>query len=111
MLVLLPDVEDALVVDVAGLLLEEDDRCVAFGRVVDVSGQTTFEPPLAMALPHYRLGQTPAPRPSGLGVAVRGVDSTRLLDRREKDGASEGWATLTGRWREDELAVVADGAP
>jgi len=105
-LLLLPDVEDALVVDVAGLLLKEDDQCIAFGRVVDVSGQTTFEPPLFMALPHYRPGQAPAPRPSGLGVAVRGVDSTRLLNRREKDGASEGWATLTGRWREGEFAVV-----
>jgi len=105
-LVLLRDVEDALVVDVAGLLLKEDDWCVAFGRVVDVSGRTTFEPPLFATQPYYRPGQAPTPRPSGLGVAVRGVDSTRLLDRREKDGASEGWVTLTGRWRKDELAVV-----
>lgn len=106
MLVLLREVEDALVVDVAGLLLREGDRCVAFGRVVDVSGRTTFEPPLFITLPYYRPGEAPAPRPSGLGVAVRGVDSTRLLDRREKDGASEGWATLIGHWLEDELAVV-----
>jgi len=105
-LVLLRDVEDALVVDVAGLLLGEDDRCVAFGRVVDIAGQTTFEPPLFMALPRYGPGEAPAPRPSGLGVAVRGVDSTRLLDRREKDGALEGWATLAGRWSENGLAVV-----
>lgn len=92
--------------DVAGLLLNEDDQCVAFGRVVEVSGQTTFEPPLPMALPNYRPGQAPAPRSSGLGVAVRGVDGTKLLDRRMKDGASEGWATLAGRWREGEFAVV-----
>lgn len=92
--------------DVAGLLLGEDDRCVAFGRVVGVAGRTTFEPPLFMALPNHWTEQAPAPRPSGLGVAVDGVDSTRLLDRREKDGAWEGWATLTGHWRQGGLAVV-----
>lgn len=104
---LLRDFEDPLVVDVADLLLREDDRCLAFGRVVEVSGQMIFEPPLFVALPYYAPGQAPAPRSSGLGVAVRGVDSTRLLDRREKDGAREGWGTLTGRWREHGLDVMS----
>lgn len=57
---------------VAGLLLIEGDQRVAFGRVLDVFMQTTFEPPLAMALPYDRPGQAPAPRSSGLGVAAAG---------------------------------------
>lgn len=90
--------------DVAGLLLEPGDRCSAFGRYVRAGDVVAFEPPLQPAV-GYRPGYEPAPRPSGLGVAVRGVDESRLLDRRQRDGALEGWVTLGGTWHGDALEV------
>lgn len=87
------------------MVLREDAACSAFGRVVFSAGRLTFEPPLPRALVFYGPGREPAPRPSGLGVAVRGVDTNRLLGRRDKEGAYEGWATLTGAWRNGLLDV------
>lgn len=92
--------------DVTALLLEPGDRCVAFGRVVRAAGRTVFEPPPFPTPAGHRPGQEPAPRPSGSGVEVRGVDEAQLLDRREQEGALEGWVSLTGTRRADDIEVL-----
>jgi len=92
---------------VSQLTVAPGARVSAFGRVVSAAGAVWFEPPPAVPLIRYLPGREPAPRPSGLGVAVRGADLTGLLDLREKDGALEGWATITGIWQDDKLTVTA----
>ena len=95
--------------DLSRLLLTEGGRATACGRVVAVAGETWFEPPLPERLVMHAPGREPAPRPSGLGVRVEGVDSGSLDDRREKDGSLEGWACLTGRWHGDRLVIDEQG--
>lgn len=56
-------------------------------------------------------GQEPAPRSCEHGVDVRGVDLASLADRREKDGAVEGRATLTGTWSDGRLVVEEQEPP
>lgn len=56
-------------------------------------------------------GHEPAPKWSGLGVTVRGVNLDDLDRRRLKDGALEGWAQLIGHWTGAELAVTEQHAP
>jgi hypothetical protein len=65
-----------------------------------------FEPPLPILAIWYAPGHEPPPRPSGVGVLTRGVDTDRLSFRVEKDGGIEGWATLTGVWRGELLDAV-----
>ncbi len=94
-------------VDVSQLTVAPGAGVSAFGRVVSAAGAVWFEPPLAVRAIGYLPGREPAPRPSGLGVVVRGVDLAALLELREKDGALEGWAAITGVWQDDELTVTA----
>jgi len=98
-------------VDLSALLLTDGGLATACGRVV-TSGETTwFEPPLPVPLVYFPPGQEPAPRPSGLGVPVVGVDLGRLDRCREKDGATEGWACLTGVWDGRSLTVADQQVP
>ena len=98
-------------VDLAGGVLRDGDTVRASGRVVAADGVTWFEPPLPVPLVAYAPGREPPPRPAGLGVPAIGVDLARLDRRREKQGAVEGWATLTGTWRQDRLRVAGQGPP
>jgi len=97
-------------VDLSGLVLTPGARCSAFGRIVAVGDAMTFEPDLPRRLVTYAPGREPAARPTDLGVPVRGVDLADLLDRREKQGAVEGWAVLEGSWQGDGLRVLAQRA-
>ncbi len=91
------------------MVLREGDSVRASGRVVAIGGIAWFEPSLPVPLVFYPPGHEPPPRPSGLGVQAIGVDLVKLDDRRERQGAVEGWATLTGDWRQDRLVVGEQG--
>ena len=87
------------------LILADGARTAALGRVVATADSVTFEPPLPRAEPLFAPGREPPPQPSGLGIAVEGVDLDALADRRAKGGAVEGWAWLAGVWRSEMLVV------
>ncbi len=89
------------------LVLDEGGETAARGRVVAADGSVWFEPPLPRHLPRYMPGREPRPRPSRVAIQADGVDLDQLTDRREHDGAVEGWATLGGRWRGGLLAVTS----
>lgn len=74
-------------------------------------GELWFDPPLPVPLVYYEPGTEPAPRASGLGVRVSNVDLDRLVDRREKEGAIEGWAHLEGIWTQQDLDVLDQQPP
>jgi hypothetical protein len=77
----------------------------ATGRVVQVPGK----PPRACAsTPVFGVGYAvrPAPVWCELGVDVQGVDLATLDEKFEKDGAVEGYATLTGHLEADILVVT-----
>ena len=98
-------------VDLRPLMLREGCRVQASGRVIAVAGEVWFEPPLPVPLEAYTSGHEPAPKRSGLGIPVRGVDLGGLERRRSKDRALEGWAQLTGHWSAGELVVAEQDAP
>jgi hypothetical protein len=83
----------------------------ATGRVFSDGVTVMFEPPLPVPLVGYLPGTEPPPRPSHLGVAVAGVDLDVLDRRREKSGAIEGWAHLSGVWQDETLVVHTQGPP
>lgn len=97
--------------DLWPLVLTDGCRASASGRVVAADGDLWFEPPLAVALVYFEPGTEPPPRPSGLGVRVDNVDLDALEQRREKDGAVEGWAYLEGMWVHDRLLVDHQQSP
>jgi hypothetical protein len=97
---------DNACVDLTPLILTEGCKASACGRVVTAGDEVWFDPPLPVPLIYYEPGHEPAPRPSGLGVRVEGVALDRLDQRREKDGAVEGWTCLTGVWRDERLTVT-----
>ena len=92
--------------DLTPLILTEGCKASACGRVVTAGDEVWFDPPLPVPLIGYAPGHEPAPRPSGLGIRVDGVDLGRLDQRREKEGAVEGWTCLTGIWRDERLTVM-----
>jgi len=98
-----------LCVDLMPLIVTEGCTASACGRVVTDGHEVWFDPPLPVPLIGYAPGQEPAPRPSGLGIRVDGVDLDKLERRREKDGAVEGWTCLTGVWRDGRLTVTEQG--
>lgn len=100
-----------MLMDISGLVVRDGDHVRASGRVVAVAGSTWFEPPLPVPAIRYAPGHEPAPRPSGFGVQAIGVDLADLADRREQQGAIEGWATLTGTWQQDRLVVGGQDPP
>jgi hypothetical protein len=92
-------------------LLVDGTAASATGRVFSDGETMMFEPPLPVALPGYQPGTEPPPRPSHLGVPVVGVDLGALDRRREKAGAIEGWAHLSGVWQDGGLLVQSQEPP
>lgn len=96
-------------VNLDALLLHDGARASACGRVVVQGDDCWFEPPLPVPAVFYPPGREPAPKPSGVGVRVEGVDLERLSRWRQKDGTTEGWACLGGTWDGDRLIVREQG--
>jgi hypothetical protein len=105
-----PSVKHTASVDVSDLVLRPGDRCRTFGRLVRVGDLVTFEPPMTRAMPAYPAGREPAPQPSPPGMPITGINLTDVLDRREKDGAIEGWATVECVWNADTLHAIEQRA-
>ena len=97
--------------DLWPFVLSDGCRAAASGRVVIADGQAWFDPPLPVPAIYYPPGTEPPPRPSGLGVRVMGVDLGRLVRRREKQEAIEGWAYLEGIWTQHQLDVLDQQPP
>ncbi len=91
-------------VDLSALVVADGDRVVAWGRLVrDVRGEW-FDPPRPRTLAFIH---NPPVAPAGRGaVPVAGADFRRLGDRYERDGLTEGYATLTGTWSAGRLLVT-----
>ena len=83
----------------------------ATGRVFSDGATMMFEPPLPVTLPLYAPGNEPPPWPVHMGVSVVGVDLDALDRRREKSGAIEGWAHLSGVWQNATLVVHTQEPP
>lgn len=94
-------------------VLADGDVVGASGRLVRVPGRPVqFCPPLPVAAVGYAAGKEPAPAGcDGYGVDVVGAHLTDLDQRREKDGAVEGWATLRGTYRDGTLTVIDQKPP
>jgi hypothetical protein len=90
--------------DFAALIIGEGDRVTASGRVVRNETGDWFEPPVPVALPGGLFGSV---RPAWRGsVRIAGADfGAELTYRFERDGAVEGYATVTGVWAADRLRV------
>lgn len=87
-------------------------KITATGSVVAVPGRAVrFCAPVARADVGYAPGQEPAPTYCEFGVDAEGVDLSALVDRREKEGAVEGRATLTGTYRNGMLVVEQQDQP
>lgn len=81
-------------------VIRDGDRVTATGMVVQVPGAPPrLCAPRISADIGYPPGQEPAPRLCESGVDLEGVDRDQLVDPREKDGAIEGRATITGTYR------------
>jgi hypothetical protein len=80
------------------------------GRVVSVPGRPLrFCAPVPEPLIAWF--EQPAPEYCELGVDVVGVDIEALARARTKDGATEGYATLEGRYRDRVLTVDSQRVP
>lgn len=91
-------------------VVRDGTRVTGTGSVVAVPGRAVrFCAPVPRADVGYAPGQEPAPEYCELGVDAEGVDLTALTNRREKDGAVEGQATLTGTYRDGTLVVEQQG--
>jgi hypothetical protein len=88
-------------------VLEDGQTVGATGRVAAVPGQPVrFCMPVDVDAVGYSAGHEPAPTGCALGVDVTGVNLGTLSQRREKDGAVEGWAYLRGVYRAGTLSVT-----
>jgi hypothetical protein len=95
--------------DVDALVVGEGDRVTASGRLVRDKSGDWFEPPLPVALPG---GVHRGVRAAWRGaIQVIGANFDELDDRFERDGAVEGWASLTGAWSASQLRVEAQTLP
>jgi hypothetical protein len=87
------------VVSSGELVLAVGDRVEAWGRLIaHAAGDVWFEPPMPIPAVLCDPPLTPAANP-GLAVPVRGADFALVDDRYERDGAVEGWASITGSWQ------------
>lgn len=93
-------------------VVRDGTRVAGTASVVAVPGRAVrFCAPVARADIGYAPGQEPAPQYCDLGVDAERVDLTALAERREKDGAIEGLATLTGTYRGGRLVVEQQEQP
>ena len=93
-------------------VVRDGTQVTATGQVVAVPGRAVrFCAPVGGGDIGYAPGQEPAPRYCELGIDAEGVDLAALADRREKDGAVEGYATLTGTFRDGTLVVERQEQP
>ena len=96
----------------ASPVVRDGSRVTATGQVVSVPGR-----PVRFCAPVGRVdigplpGHEPAPQYCEAGVDVQGVALAGLADRRTKDGATEGTASLTGRYDRGTLVVEEQGLP
>jgi hypothetical protein len=90
--------------DFAALIIHEGDRVSASGRLVRDGTGDWFEPPVPVAATGSLFRSV---RPAWRGsVRIIGADfSAELTHRFERDGAVEGYATVTGTWAADRLHV------
>lgn len=96
----------------ASQVVRDGDRVTASGRVVQVPGsEPRFCAPESIAGVGYAPGQEPPPQRCALGVDLVGVDLATLAERREKQGAVEGRATLTGTYDDGVLTVEQQSPP
>ena len=78
------------------LVLRDGDGATAWGLLVRNEQGDWFEPPLAVSAIH--IGDREV-RPVWSGaVRVAGADFDDLHGRIQRDGAVQGWATVTGTW-------------
>jgi hypothetical protein len=95
--------------DAGGLVVGEGDRATATGRLVRNDLGDWFEPVLWNGEPG---GQERRVMRAWKGaVRVAGADFGAVTDRFEKDGAVEGWATVTGTWSGDLLRADRQDPP
>lgn len=95
--------------DVDPLVLREGDRVRASGRLVRTSQGDWFEPPMWVAGPG---GVERRVRPAWRGaVPVVGADFDAVTNRFERDGAVEGWATVSGTWSGERIDVEQQTTP
>jgi hypothetical protein len=85
------------------LVLRDGDGTTAWGLLVRTEQGDWFEPPFAVSAIH--IGDR-AVRPVWSGaVRVAGANFEDLHERIQRDGAVQGWATVTGIWSGDHLRV------
>jgi hypothetical protein len=96
-------------VELSSLVVADGRAAAACGWVVKADDRTWFEPRLPVARPLFAPGHEPAPQRSRLSIRVEGVDLFQLDRRRENDGIVEGWAFLSGVWRDETLTVTDQG--
>lgn len=95
--------------DLASLVVREGDRVTASGRLVRNKTADWFEPPMPVAMP----GGVPRTVRGPWRGAVRivGANFAELSGRFERDGAVEGYATLTGVWSASQFRVDRQALP
>jgi hypothetical protein len=90
-------------------VVRDGDRVTASGRVLRDETGDWFEPPLFVALPG---GVPRRVRPaSRIAVRIVGADFDGLSSRFEREGAVEGYSTLTGIWTAGLLRVDHQAPP
>src|SRR6266566_5112726 len=94
--------------DIDGLVVREGDRATATGRLVRDDLGDWFEPAFPIAEPGGLERRVRAA--SNGAVRVAGADFDAAAGRFEKDGAVEGWATVTGTWSGEQLRVEKQDA-
>jgi hypothetical protein len=96
-------------VDFAALVLRDDDRVTASGRLVRDDTGDWFEPPIPIPLVLITPRRV---RPPWHGsVRVTGADFADLADRFDGHGAVEGYASVTGTWSAGQLQAEHQAAP
>jgi hypothetical protein len=61
-------------------------------------------------MPLYAAGREPAPTQNRFGTPITGIDLTDVLDRHQKDGATEGWATVECIWSAETRQAIEQRA-